>query len=409
MRASEYYTPENGYDEDSLGDDYEMDVVVYRAAASIIADRLDLMGVTPSAACAFLDEELNHHRIILASVKGEERARIEYETDLFNSLDSGRWLSLLAAAPEGPAFDPSPEPGSRLWLLEQIDYEGDYSHERHVLRAVLIAFPDAEVTLDLTDLVITELESTGLEPIELNLSEGPEDHRLPWMACDAAAAIRRAAAVNAPVVVLTEGRTDAEFLTAGLKVLYPHLTDLIRFLDYDYRPEGGVDALVRMIRAFTAAGIVNRVVAVFDNDTAAADGLKSLKISRLPAHIRVISYPPMDLAVSYPTLGPPTVNSPHGSLSLADVNGSAGSIELYLGKDVLTREDGTLRPVQWKSFIPGMARYQGEVIEKGLLHTLFRAKYAMALENPAIVQAQDWEGLRLVIDAIRAAAQEGAI
>ena len=217
--------------------------------------------------------------------------------------------------------------------------------------------------------------------------------------------MRRAAAINGPVVVLTEGRTDAEFLTAGLRILYPHLTDLIRFLDYDYRPEGGVGALVRMVRAFSAAGIVNRVVAVFDNDTAAADGLKILETDKLPRHIRVIRYPSFDLASSYPTLGPPTADSPQGSLSLADVNGSAGSIELYLGKDVLTREDGTLRPVQWRSFIPGISRYQGEVIEKDSIHTSFRAKCAMALKDHASVQAQDWEGLRIVIDAIRVAAQ----
>ena len=180
---------------------------------------------------------------------------------------------------------------------------------------------------------------------------------------------------------------------------------MIRFLDYERRPEGGVGALVRMVRAFASAGIVNRVVAIFDNDTAAADALKSLEIGKLPDHIRVIRYPPVDLASNYPTLGPPTVDSPQGSLSLADVNGSAGSIELYLGKDVLARENGIFRPVQWTSFIPGMARYQGEVMEKESIHTSFRAKYAMALENHAFIQGQDWQGLRLVIDAIRAAAQ----
>jgi hypothetical protein len=415
-RASDYYTTEKGYDEISLDDDHELDIVVYRAAASTIADRLDLMGITASATLAFLDEELNDHkdslylddsnrellasaladsdRIILASLKSEERARIEYGRELRRSLDPSRWLDLLAAAPEGSAYDYSPEPGSRLWLLEQLGDE-DFMDERFVLRAVLMAFPDAEVTLDLTELHLPELD-----PFE-NMA----DQRLPWMASDSSASIRRAAAVNAPIVVLTEGRTDSEFLTAGLRILYPHLTDLIRFLDYEYRPEGGVSALVRMVRAFTAAGIVNRVVAVFDNDTAAADGLKSLDVGRLPDHIRVIRYPPIGLASSYPTLGPPTVDSPHGSLSLADVNGSAASIELYLGKDVLAREDGALRPVQWKSFMPGVARYQGEVIEKELIHTSFRKKYAQALEDHACVQAQDWEGLRLVIDAIRAAVQ----
>ena len=409
-RASEYYTVDKGYEEGSLDDDYEMDVVVYRAPASSIADRLDLMGVTASAALAFLDEQLNdrkhgvhldeserelldavladNYRVILASMNSEERARVEYATELRNSLDSIRWLELLAAAPEGRSYDLSPDPGSRYWFLEQLRYE-DYWTERHVLRAVLMAFPDAEVTLDLTELDRSELQGD----------------RLLSTASDSAASTRRAAAVNGPVVVLTEGRTDAEFLTAGLRILYPHLTDLIRFLDYDYRPEGGVGALVRMVRAFTAAGIVNRIVAVFDNDTAAADGLKILEIEKLPRHIRVIRYPSLDLASSYPTLGPPTVDSPQGSLSLADVNGSAGSIELYLGIDVLTRKDGTLRPVQWRSFIPGMSRYQGEVIEKDSIHASFRAKYAMALEDHASVQGQDWEGLRTVIDAIRIAAQ----
>jgi hypothetical protein len=410
-RASEYYTVDKGYEKDSLDDDYEIDIVAYRAAASTIADRLDLMGVTTSAALAFLDEKLNgqedrmhlddserklpgaaladNYQTILADRTSEKRARIEHERELRESLDSNRWLDLLTAAPEGRSYDLSPEPGSRLWLLEQLHYE-DYLAERHALRAVLMAFPDAEVTLDLT---------------ELNPSEYLEGRRLLSMASHAAASTRRAAAINGPVVVLTEGRTDAEFLTAGLRILYPHLTDLIRFLDYDYRPEGGVGALVRLVRAFTAAGIVNRVVAIFDNDTAAADGLRSLEISTLPSHIRVICYPSIDLASSYPTLGPPTVDSPQGSLSLADVNGSAGSIELYLGKDVLTREDGTLRPVQWRSFIPGMARYQGEVTEKELIHISFRVKYAMALKDRAIVQEQDWEGLRQVIDAIRNAAQ----
>ena len=381
-RASEYYTPEKGYEEDSLDDDYEIDIVVYRATASTIADRLDLMGVTSSAALAFLDEELSEHGMIPN-----------------NSLDSSKWLDLLAVAPEGRSYELLPEPGSRYWLLDQLDCDG-YWDERHLLRAVLMVFPDAEVTLDLTELDLTELNLT-----ELNLAEAVNDQPLPWMASDSVTVIRRAAAVNAPVVVLTEGRTDAEFLAAGLKILYPHLTDLIRFLDYDYRPEGGVGALVRMVRAFTAAGIVNRVVAIFDNDTAAADALRSLELSKLPDHIRVLCYPPIDLASNYPTLGPPTVDSPRGSLSRGDVNGSAGSIELYLGKDVLAREDGTLRPVQWKSFIPGMARYQGEVMEKELIHASFRSKYAAALEDHTFVQGQDWEGLRLVIDAIRAAAQ----
>lgn len=123
-RESEYYTVEKGYDEISLDDDHELDIVVYRAAASTIADRLDLMGVTASAALAFLDEELDdrkdslhlndsnrellasaladNDRIISAAMNSEQRARIEYGRELSKSLNSSRWLELLAAAPERP-------------------------------------------------------------------------------------------------------------------------------------------------------------------------------------------------------------------------------------------------------------------------------------------------------------------
>jgi hypothetical protein len=36
---------------------------------------------------------------------------------------------------------------------------------------------------------------------------------------------------HAPLIVLTEGTTDAEFRRMAFAVLYPHLTDLVRFLD----------------------------------------------------------------------------------------------------------------------------------------------------------------------------------
>jgi hypothetical protein len=179
---------------------------------------------------------------------------------------------------------------------------------------------------------------------------------------------------------------------------------LIRFLDYERKPEGGVSALVRMVRAFAAAGIVNRVIAVCDNDTAVANDLRSIRSANLPANIRVIRYPVLELAKSYPTLGPADVESAGRIRSREDVNGLACSIELYLGADVLTGPEGALRPVQWKSLIAPMNIYQGEVVDKELIHQAFRAKYALALKSPEAVKKQDWAGLRLILDEICAVA-----
>jgi hypothetical protein len=147
-------------------------------------------------------------------------------------------------------------------------------------------------------------------------------------------------------------------------------------------------------------GPAARVVAVLDNDTAAAEALRTHGRSSLSDRIRVVQYPPLGLGCQYPTLGPPTVHSPSGSIELADVNGLAASIELYLGRDVLTAGDGSLRPVQWTSFNAGMRRYHGEVTGKHDTHEAFRAKAAAAPGDRTAASAQDWEGLRLILDAI---------
>jgi hypothetical protein len=156
------------------------------------------------------------------------------------------------------------------------------------LRLLLLAFPGAEVVLDVTEIF-----------------ENVDSHRFVAAASlEASEVLRYKASAYAPTVVLTEGKTDTEFLKAGLAVLYPHLTDLIRFLDYDRRPEGGVGALLHNVRAFSAAGIWNRIVAIFDNDTAAADALRHVDMTNFPSGVKILQYPSLKLAENYPTLGP---------------------------------------------------------------------------------------------------------
>jgi hypothetical protein len=365
-----------------------VEAAVFRAPGRVIADRLDLMGIDEARVLGDLDRTLKAAAepiddAALADESEESRAFIRAEEALLGAMTAQDWVSRLAASPDDAVYDKSL--GARGWLLRQLDESDDVRWDaRRRLRVVLLAFPDAEVTLDATWL--GDYEWLGGEPGTL--------------ASRAQSASRDNAASHAPVVVLTEGVTDAEFLSSALAVLHPHLTDLVRFLDYDRKPEGSASAVLRAARAFDAAGIANRVVAILDNDTAGADVLRGSAQPRLSDGIRLIQYPPLGLARQYPTLGPPTVGSPGGAIELADVNGLAASIELYLGRDVLTGEDGNLRPVQWQSFNPGVGRYHGAVTGKNDIHKAFRAKAAAALQDPAAVSQQDWEGLRLILDAI---------
>jgi hypothetical protein len=349
-----------------------------RVKGRILADRLELMGINLGAALSMLAGSLAADRTL---------SRIGFletqEGELFASLNISTWPDLLASATDEESGSGGPSPRSRPWLLQQID-SLPFLYQ---LRLIVKSLPEAEIVLDITE---PDRRLSG-ERIASQSASG------------AVAVLRRNAVFRAPVVVLTEGKTDAEFLRTSLSILFPHLTDLITFLDYDRRPEGGVGALVNNIRSFAAAGIVNRMVAIFDNDTAAADALRKINAEDFAPRIKILRYPDLDIARNYPAIGPPGFGLPNGSLMYADVNGLAASIELYLGRDVLTQDDGSLQPIQWTSYNQGMRQYQGEITNKSGIQQKFREKCKRAISDPDAVNDGDWNGLRLILDTIRTA------
>lgn len=178
------------------------------------------------------------------------------------------------------------------------------------------------------------------------------------------------------------------------------LAGFVNFFDFaGTRAEGGVAALARTVEAFIAAGVANRFVAVADNDTAAHAGLARLKAQPLPARCRVLHYPPLPLLEAYPTLGPYS-DEP----VLADVNERAGSLEMYLGRDVLEGTDDWLMPVQWRSWDPKLRRYQGTLADtdKKTAQERFEAKVE-AVRVGRATGREDWSGIRAIIDAVVAA------
>jgi hypothetical protein len=373
-------------------DEETIDIVAFRASGREIATRLDVLGIGPDVVKTIIESFLHDVSGIgrdpewLQSVEPDLRTRIEEENRYRDTLDAEHWIELLAAS--HPAGEPDSgrigigpaDPGSRAWLLDLIDGWDP----RYALRAFLLAFPDALVELDVTEL--HENDWLGFDPETL--------------ASETLTALRLEAAAHAPMVVLTEGSTDAEFLSAALMLRYPYLVDLVRFLDYGERPEGGVAALLRLVRSFAAAGIANRVVALFDNDAAAQDGLRGLRAADLPANIALLRYPDLDLLREYPTLGPPTLDAPSGAPSEADINGLGASIELYLGVDCLSDADGRLRPVQWRAFMHGVSRYQGEVVGKREIQDAFRAKIRAARADPNLMNIQDWSGMDAILHTL---------
>lgn len=199
---------------------------------------------------------------------------------------------------------------------------------------------------------------------------------------------------SSPRIILTEGATDGAILKEALAILYPHLAEYYSFLDFESsRLPGGAGHLVSVVKAFAGAGITNRVVALFDNDTAARDATRALESVSLPPNIAVRHYPELNLLRDYPTLGP-------NGLTPLNVNGLAASIELYLGADVLRESDQALTPIQWKGYNHTLGQYQGEVIRKATLHDAFYRKVARCRADPATLEATDWSGLSAILETV---------
>jgi len=262
------------------------------------------------------------------------------------------------------------------WNEDTLYYGFPISDPRLFIRGVLEAVEaPSSVVVDFTDLVCN------------GYYEGTEK-----LSDEAKASVRMEFVSTTRIIVLTEGSTDAEFLEKSLKVLYPELAPLYSFTDFSVpRMEGGAAKLVRILKGFIGSGVANRVIAIFDNDTAATEALRSLQDLSLPQNIRVMRYPDLEYAKRYPTIGPQ-------GIAELDVNGLAGSLEIYFGMDVLRSSNQELVPVQWKGFNQSLNQYQGELIDKRYLQDAFRKK----LENARVqlIETSDWSGMKLILESL---------
>ena len=380
----------DAYDENS-----PLEVVIYRCPVAVVRDRLDLKGFTYENARSVFQTSLG------AEIKRAERWRDIYPSGQGNLLQDLRSLTLdkwalgverilhdgLTSDSSG-GLDPQ-EPLSpllqRMLRSGLLDFPGNFrAGSTETLSALRImvenAPPGMDVSYDLTHLDAGGWIDGDACPAEL----------MDNLLYDEAWLIER-------VIVLTEGASDRRILERALALLYPHLADYFRFFDHSTtKAGGGVGQLVNLVRSFAALDVRQRVIAVFDNDTAGRDAVSTLTLESLPANITVIQYPDCDIGKDYPTLGPQ-------GRSRMNVNGWAGGIELYLGRDVLVDERGELSPVQWTGFNPKLATYQGEVLGKREILDRFSEKLRRVEAKPEEIELADWGGIRDILDALRSA------
>ena len=387
------------YVEEDFIDEYDesnpFTSVEYRCMATAARDRLDLKGFTYEVAEANfqreLEGEIQHYEGYISDGKYSGISYFEERLQILRTLTVRSWLEAFVRIKEErltkEMLDGLPGDDTQLPLLRYMleDPWGFYGFpgvdNRHVLRIVLeTASPQENLTYDLSDLVAGGWVDKGDDLVAVAENLMNEDFLL-----------------SQRVIVLTEGDTDRKFLERSLRLLYPHLAEYFHFFDFTGRKVGGgAGELANLVRAFAAADVRHRILALFDNDTAAKAALNSMDTDSLPSNIAVRNYPNLPLARDYPTLGP------SGGARM-DVNGLAGSFELYLGEDALRDDDGVLSPVQWTGYDRRVRSYQGEILDKQNVLDRFAKKLACCETRPDQIIHYDWVGIEAILDMIRRA------
>ncbi|MFI1585779.1 hypothetical protein [Embleya sp. NPDC020630] len=365
------------------------DLYGYAAPVATIVTRLDLMGFDASRCTDELREYFE-----LSYEPGNDLYDLVHSSDTA-PLTCAELVDIgLRAYRDTWGTDPRTRDLSRLeqLCLEVFDFvrEREYEHDqdpRLLLGALLHGIdPTTQLRLDLSDL----------------LHAGYYFDRHEKLSATALEELQAAAESTGPIIVITEGVFDVEVLTRGLRLVRPDVAGYFTFLDMKQtNAAGGTDRVVANVKAFAAAGVMNRVVALLDNDAAGHAAERQLAKVALPDRFRVRRLPYLDYARNYPTLGPST---PSGSGD--DVNGRACSVEFYFGLDCLRDpHTGTLVDVRWTSFLQGDVReYQGELVDKKNVQDRIRTMLTDA--EAGITPLDDrWDALRAVartlVDAAR--------
>lgn len=361
----------------------EVDVVFYSAPADAVKARLNLIGYSLE----------NSKLLFERSLKGKisnttERSKLledlyQPELDVLHEFSIEKWLQNLEKIYLEKInlneYSKSTDADNLLLYMLKEEWFGFPGIDSYAaLRLVVEILPPSEnLIYDVTDLILG-----GYYDIEEELAEYPakissEDQY-----------------TSGKCIILTEGKSDTFILSESLRLLYPHIHDYFTFMDFDgAKIGGGAGSLANMVKSFSGAGIMNKVVAVFDNDTAAYAAIRNIEKIEIAKNIKVFTLPSIEILNNYPTLGP-------SGMSKMNVNCLAGSIETYLGKECLTDKNGQYYPIQWTGYDTKLGQYQGEITFKDIVQKNFKKKIAQCKTNASLVEKYDWSGIKRILEGI---------
>ncbi|WP_141047317.1 HEPN/Toprim-associated domain-containing protein [Aliarcobacter cryaerophilus] len=188
------------------------------------------------------------------------------------------------------------------------------------------------------------------------------------------------------ITILTEGSTDINIISKSIKLLYPHLFDYYNCKDFkNSKAQGNAHQLFLDIKNLIAMKYKGKIIALFDNDGEGLTQYNQLKKINIPKNIVVLKYPDIELLKNYPT----TIGS------FGNLNGIAGSIEMYLGEDILKENEEYIHIELANQKIPhGVIKYKDNIQKK------YFKKINKCENDISCINDYNWNEMKLLLNTI---------
>jgi hypothetical protein len=141
-------------------------------------------------------------------------------------------------------------------------------------------------------------------------------------------------------LLITEGSSDTLIIEKAFEWIYPDIAWFFGFIDmHENYPFTGVGNLFNFYQGIAKLDVSNKIIFIFDNDTAGVKALNRCKRVAKP-NLRLMKLPNLEEFQKFQTLGP-------NGQTEENINNRAVSIELFLD---LSSKNGKKPEIRWTSY-----------------------------------------------------------
>ncbi|MFE6892010.1 HEPN/Toprim-associated domain-containing protein [Streptomyces sp. NPDC057694] len=266
----------------------------YRTTVQTIMTRLKLMGFDPDRCRqemikdleGFNEDDIEDGLLVLSRPTRERKQAVYHRVSAAEVLDMG----IAAYLKRAEAFENWKRGDDRPKLAElqeicvsKLDFFfDDLAVDPRLFLVLILSSQDPKEVLQLD---MSELLMAGY----FDSSEA--------VSTEALQQLRDETASSGPIIVITEGKYDSRVLGRALRIVRPDIAGYFAFWNLEEtKAAGGTDRVVANLRSFAAAGVMNRVIALVDNDAAGQAALKTLASPALPKNYIARNLPDLDYA-----------------------------------------------------------------------------------------------------------------